>query len=103
MQGEVIFWLFSAFTSPSFILFFNEVVHLQRFWFYLVFLYCLIGVWFVVDLLLRDAVRCLVAMFYLYEDDSDGQSGFDRSKYGRQYIEELDSYILVNLPTLSCL
>ena len=80
MQGEVIFWLFLAFTSPSFIFFFNEVVLLQIFRFYLVFLYCcLIGVWFVVDLLLCDAVRCLVAMFYLYEDDSDRQNGFDRS------------------------
>ena len=51
------------------------------------------GVCFVLGLL-RRVFRRLVAILYLYERDSNKQSGFDQSKisdYDRLYVEKLKS------------
>ena len=91
----------------SYIFLLNKMILLQRFRFYLVFYvvavllvfglsssYC--GVWFVIDLLRCDGVRCLVVALYLCGSDSDSQNEFDQSNisnYGCQYVEELKSKI----------
>ena len=71
----------------------------KRFRFYIFFFLCCrhyIDVWFVVRLLRRNVVRCLVVTFYMCRGDSDKQNGSDQftiSIYGHQYVKELELQI----------